>query len=177
MWSRGRGLAQLLKRMVLMTDRRVSVGKNSRIALMAQLDTSGGGHIHLGHRCDVHSHAILSTNGGFVELGDDCSVNPFAVLYGHGGLSIGNGVRIAAHAVLIPANHLTQAHAPIFTQGLSKKGIRVADDVWIGAGAVVLDGVELARGSVVAAGAVVSRNTEAFGIYAGVPARAIGRRQ
>jgi galactoside O-acetyltransferase len=53
--------------------------------------------------------------------------------------------------------------------------IEIEDDVWIGAGAIVLPGVTVGRGAVIGAGAVVTRSVEALSIVAGVPAREIGK--
>jgi acetyltransferase-like isoleucine patch superfamily enzyme len=142
------------------------------VALGARLDTALGGRIVLGARCEINAGAVLATYGGVIELGDDCSVNPFSVLYGHGGLRLGRGVRVAAHCVLVPANHVfADPTVPIYRQGLTTEGITIEDDVWLGAGVRVLDGVRIARGCVIAAGAVVTGPTEPGGIYGGVPAR------
>ena len=120
---------------------------------------------------------MLLSYGGKIELGNDVTVNPYSILYGHGGLKIGNGVRIAAHCVLIPSNHnFSDSEMPIFEQGETSKGIVIGNDVWLGAGVRVLDGVQIADGCVVAAGAVLTKSTEAFGIYAGVPAKKISSR-
>lgn len=59
---------------------------------------------------------------------------------------------------------------------MSCKGIVIEDDVWIGAGVKILDGVTIAKGCVIGANAVVTRSTEAYGIYVGVPAQKIKSR-
>ena len=95
-------------------------------------------------------------------------------MYGHGNLIIGDYVRIAAHAVLIPANHNYQrADVKIHEQGLTKEGIEIKDDVWIGLGVYVLDGVTIADGCVIGAGSVVTKSTEPYGVYVGNPARRV----
>lgn len=109
-----------------------------------------------------------------VSPSKNCSLNPYSILYGHGGLTIGNGVRIAAHVVIVPANHIIDdTDRYIYEQGETTKGIVIEDDVWIGAGARVLDGVTISRGCVIAGGAM---STEAYGIYGGIPARKIRNR-
>lgn len=155
----------------------VVIGEGTWISPDAELDIIGGGQIVLGKRCQIHAGAKLLTYGGSITLGDDVSLNPYTIAYGHGGLKIGSGVRIAAHTVLIPSNHNFQdKNRPIFQQGETSKGIVVEDDVWMGAGVRVMDGVQVARGCVIAAGAVLTKSTEAFGVYAGVPARKISER-
>ena len=57
-----------------------------------------------------------------------------------------------------------------------KRDVVIGNDVWIGAGATILPGVQIADGSVVGAGAVVNRNVEADEIVAGIPAKVIGQR-
>lgn len=132
----------------------------------------------LGDRCMIMPYAMLLTHpSGQITLGSNCSVNPFTVLYGHGGLQIGNDVRIATHTVIIPANHnFDDLGVPIRLQGLSKRGITIEDDVWIGANCVILDGSHIGRGSVIAAGSVVSSSVPPGSIVAGIPGKVIRRR-
>lgn len=156
---------------------RVELGAGTVVESGALLSTKKGGTIRLGPRCVVRSGAVLATFGGDIALGARCSVNPYTVLYGHGGLTVGGGVRFAAHVVVVPANHtFADPETPIHRQPLSRLGIRVEDDVWVGAGAKVLDGVTIGRGAVIGAGAVVTRDVEPFTLNVGVPARAVGRR-
>ena len=137
-----------------------------------------GGPLTLGAGTVIHRGAMLLPYDGFIRLGRRCRVNPYCVLYGHGGLFIGDNVRIAAHTVIIPANHgMVLGDGPMGEQPLSRRGIRIGDDVWIGAGVRILDGTEIEDGCVVAAGSVVRGRLEANGIYAGVPARLVRMRQ
>jgi acetyltransferase-like isoleucine patch superfamily enzyme len=131
--------------------------------------------VHIGAFTILQSACILDTGtGGTIELGTHCTLNPFSILYGHGGLKIGNYVRIAANVVIIPANHnFDRRDIPIARQGLTKLGIEIADDVWIASGCQILDGVFIGQGAIVAAGATVTRNVEAYSIVGGVPAKLI----
>lgn len=117
---------------------------------------------------------MILSYGGDIRIGDDCSFNPYCVIYGHGGLRIGNSVRIAAHTVIVPANHnFDDPHTPIRLQGLTTKGITIGNDVWIGAGVRIMDGVEIGNGCVVAAGSVVTKSVPNGAVVAGVPAKVI----
>lgn len=136
-----------------------------------------GGSIVIGRNCQIHRDVQLLAYGGNIKIGDDCSINPGCILYGHGGLKIGNHVRIAALCVMVPANHnFNDAKILIKDQGESRQGIVIGNDVWIGAHVTILDGVNVADGSVIGAGAVVTKSTEALGIYVGNPARLVRRR-
>lgn len=135
------------------------------------------GRITIGDYSVVYPYAILDACGGAISIGRECTVNPFCVLYGHGGLKIGNHVRIAAHTVMIPANHkFDVVGIPICQQGQSKKGIVIEDDVWIGANVTILDGVKIGSGSIVGAGSVVTKDIPPRSIAVGNPARVIRER-
>jgi len=153
----------------------IAAGPQTRLCAHARLEADTlESRIFLGRECLIHPYAMLLAFGGGIELGDYCSVNPFCVLYGHGGLRIGNRVRIAAQTVIVPANHtFARLDVPIMLQPVAARGIVISDDVWIGAGARILDGVTIGAGAVVAAGAVVTTDIPALAVVAGVPARVV----
>ena len=151
----------------------VSIGDD--VLIQAHAD---GGRVQIGPGCLIKQYVqIMTYPGGFIKLGADSSVNPFCVLYGHGGLSIGSKVRIAAHTVMIPANHkFDRLDAAITDQGLDRRGIRIADDVWIGANCTICDGVTIGTGAVIGAGSVVTRDIPPMMVAVGSPARSIKSR-
>ncbi len=141
------------------------------------LDTPASGTVRLGRDCEIRNGAMIISYGGDIEIGDKVSVNPYTILYGHGGLKIGSRTRIAAHCVIIPANHrIEDPTRPMMDQGLICEGITIGEDVWIGAGVKVLDGVTVGDHAVLAAGAVVTRDVAPWSIVGGVPAKPIGVR-
>jgi acetyltransferase-like isoleucine patch superfamily enzyme len=157
----------------------IDLAKGVSIHPFASLNTRefGKGRIRIGENSEIHSYAFLHTFGGWIEIGSNCSVNPFCVLYGHGGLKIGNMVRIATHTVIIPANHgFTDSEVPIMLQEESREGIVINDNVWIGASALLLDGIVVGQGAVIGAGAVVTADVPSNSIVGGSPARVIGWR-
>lgn len=105
-----------------------------------------------------------------LELGDHVDVGEFTHLRANGGLRIGNRVLIAAHVTITTREHPVELPRWGVTRDAT---VTIEDDVWIGAGAVVLPGVTIGRGAVVAAGAVVTSSVEPFTVVAGVPAKAI----
>jgi len=151
----------------------LTLGKGAYIRKNAVVN----GNIELGNGTILHNYSMLLAHGGFIRLGKNCTVNPYSILYGHGGLEIGDYVHIAAHTVIIPANHIFKSKKkPICKQGASKKGITIKNDVWIGAHVTILDGVEIGEGSVIGAGSVVTKNIPKYSIAVGVPAKVISKR-
>ena len=107
-----------------------------------------------------------------LALGSQIDVGEYVVIRASGGVTIGDRVLVAAHAIITSRQHPTRL--PRF--GVTEDApIAIEDDVWIGAGAIVLPGVVLGRGSIIGAGAVVTSNVEPFSIVGGVPATPIGR--
>ena len=156
--------------------RPIKVDPSSRISHRSVIRVIGGGSINIGRNCEIHDFAMIMTYGGDITIGDNCSLNPFAIVYGHGGVRIGNGVRIAAHAVIIPANHNVAADGQsLHLSGVSTKGIDIDNDVWLGSGSRILDGVRIGKNAVVAAGGVVTKSVPENTTVAGVPARIISK--
>jgi acetyltransferase-like isoleucine patch superfamily enzyme len=153
---------------------RILIGNNTTIDPSVIFNNSKGGTIEIGDNCHIFENVIIATYGGNIKIGNYTSINPFCVLYGHGNLTIGNDVRIATHCVFITANHVyANLHTPIRKQGLTKIGIEIEDNVWLGAGAKILDGVTVKKNGIIAAGAVVNKNVESGEVVGGVPAKLI----
>lgn len=112
------------------TGQKIRIGRDSDVEFGATLRCHGGGSIVIGRRCRIHKGAQILTHGGDIVIGDKLTLNAYSILYGHGGLRIGNSVLIAAHTVVIPANHVFErTNIPIKAQGLTKQGIRIGSDV------------------------------------------------
>lgn len=149
-------------------------------------DTQIGDHCYLyarngvlkvGKNTRISNFVKLTADNGLLEIGENCTINEFSIIDGYvKGVSIGNGVRIAPHCMIISSNHGMEKDKPIFKQELSSKGIQIEDDVWIGAGSKILDGVKIEKGAVIAAGSLVTKNVPANFIMGGIPAKWIKER-
>ncbi|MDA3840726.1 MAG: acyltransferase [Patescibacteria group bacterium] len=156
----------------------IIIGKNVYFGKSIKLDTSKGGMINIGDNSELHDLVNLLCYGGDIKIGENSSVNPFCVVYGHGGVVIGDFVRIAVQTIIIPANHLYgDLSKKISRQGITKKGILIEDNVWLGANVKILDGVKIGSGAIIGAGAVVNKNVKKNSVYAGVPAKFIKNRE
>lgn len=161
----------------IQSNANIKIARTTRILPTAVVNTYLGGEISIGKNTEVLEGVVISTYGGRIHIGDQCSINPYTIVYGHGNTTIGNNVLIAAGCMIIPSNHnFTDASTPINSQGATSLGIVIEDDVWIGHGCSILDGVTIGKGTIVAAGSVVNKSIKPMSIIAGVPAKLIGHR-
>lgn len=140
--------------------------------------------LELGTGAVVQSGSLLHCGGldwsagrGRIQLGDRVYVGHDCILYGAGDLEIGSDVLLGPRVILTSQGHGFQARdITIREQPLMLAPVAVGNDVWIGAGAVVLPGIRIGQGAIVAAGAVVTRDVAPFQIVGGVPARVLSDR-
>lgn len=118
------------------------------------------------------SKRLYVTNPNRVVLGPGSHLNLDVHLDARGGITIGRGVSVSFGVRIVTGGH--DVNSPTF-RGIFRP-ISIGDNVWIGANAVVLQGVSIGQGAVVAAGAVVTKDVPPFDIVGGVPARIIGER-
>jgi acetyltransferase-like isoleucine patch superfamily enzyme len=130
----------------------------------------------LGGFCWVqHGVTIVSSNR--LRIGKHFGCNSGTYINAVGEITIGDYVLIGSNVTISSGMHPIEGEEPpIFARPAVPKPIRIEDDVWIGAGAVIMPGIVLARGSVVGANAVVTRDTEAYSVNVGIPARKIRSR-
>ena len=110
---------------------------------------------------------------GKPKIGKNVWIGPFCIIDATGGLEIGDNVDISSGVMIF--THST--HLRALSGGkmhIVRKGVRVESNVYIGSGAIILPGVTIGHHSIVAAGAVVTKNVPPFSIVAGVPAKRIG---
>lgn len=157
---------------------KISLGDNTFIDDLAVLDAKGENNegIHIGANCYIGRNTILSCKEGSISLGDYCNISANCSFLSETTISLGKYCFLAGHCYLVAGgNHsFEDTSIPImFQPSLSKGGIQIEEDVWLGAGVVVLDGSTIGRGSVVGAGAVVTRSLPAFSVAIGAPARRV----
>ena len=137
-------------------------------------------NVRIGRRCFI-GHAILDTLGGngHIDIGDGSIVYSGAELLCHHGstIRIGRNVLFTRQAGAVTGGHVfDDPNAPIISQGIRTADITVEDDCWIGYRAILMPGVRVGRGTVVGAGAVVTKDLPAHVVAGGVPARVIRER-
>lgn len=158
---------------------KVSLGAGvviERYALLS-LGHSGRSLLKIGSRSKLKQGCVLRCYEGSITIGDRSTIGEYCVLAGHGGIEIGDQVIIAGHCYLTAAEHIIESDIPIRFQGERAQGIRICDNVWIGAHCTILDGVTIGTGTVVGAGSVVTRSLPEDSICYGSPCRVIRSRR
>jgi acetyltransferase-like isoleucine patch superfamily enzyme len=123
---------------------------------------------------ELHVFNFRDLSRAGITIGRNCVVGPYSIVMGHGGTRIGDNVIIGPRVSILPVNHhYTDTTKAVRDQGIDAKGIVIDDDVWIGAGATILDNVHLGKGCVIGAGSVVTKNVAPFSLAVGVPAKVI----
>lgn len=111
-----------------------------------------------------------------IRLGKRVLINCNTYIYGKGGIEIGDMVLISPNCSIVAGDHNTERDVPILEQTSKHQKIIIERDSWIGANVVILGGVTIREGSIIGAGAVVTKDTEPFSINMGIPAKKVGDR-
>jgi acetyltransferase-like isoleucine patch superfamily enzyme len=159
--------------------RRIHLGRRVMIGEGCFVDAhSLTGHISFGDDVWLSRGCyVLAHRDADVQIDDRAYIGHRCLLYGTAGLHVGKDVLMANDVQLICGDHtFARRDMPIRAQPTAGKPIVIEDDVWLGASVIVLGGVTVGTGSVVGAGAVVTRSLPPYSIARGVPAEIVGVR-
>lgn len=136
--------------------------------------------ITLGNHCALDRGVTLLCSGApkrdKIRIGADTYINRMAMLDAHNKIWIGSHVMFGPMCYITDSNHSVEAGHSVKSQPMEVGEVVIEDEAWIGAGVCILANVQIGRGAVVGAGAVVTKNVPANAVVAGVPARSIGLR-
>ncbi len=136
------------------------------------MDTPPFRRFSLGRESVVESFSCINNAVGDVLVGDYTRIGLHNTIIGP--VTIGSHVNLAQGITVTALNHnFSDATLRIDQQGVSTQPVTIGDDVWVGANAVILPGVNVGSHSVVAAGAVVTKDVPEHTLVAGVPAKVI----
>lgn len=147
-------------------------GKHSVIHRSARMDTPPYRKFCLGDYSVIESYACINNAVGDVVIGDHTRIGLHNTIIGP--VRIGSHVNLAQGIIVTALNHnFKDSDKRIDEQGVSTNPVTIGNDIWIGANAVILPGVTIGDHSVVAAGAVVTKDVPPHSLVAGVPAKVI----
>lgn len=132
----------------------------------------------IGQRVMIYPNVVIVPISGRFILGDDVDLGSGVLITTPGGVSIGDRTMIGYGTKILSANHtVPRGRGPVFGAGHTSAPVTIGRDVWLGANVVVLPGVSIGEGAIVAAGAIVTKSIPPFTIAAGVPAIVIRERE
>lgn len=161
----------------------IAIDPEAYVSRMADIeDSTSGTLIEIGAGSRIDSFVKIKPAGGIgdVIIGRSTYINSGVVIYSGNGVRIGNNVLVAANCTFAPVNHEFRQRTRLIVEQRfqpSRGGIRVEDDVWIGANSVILDGAYIRKGSVIGAGSIVRGELPEYSICTGTPARPRGYRE
>ena len=166
------------KDVILRHPKRIYLGRNVVVSEGCILDgrnTESEQVIVLGDDVILSNNVMISCKNGFVNIGPRSGLNAQTIVHStnHVTVSIGADVIIGPCCYIVAGgNYETGRHdIPIWRQGLRKShGVIIEEDVWLGSNVTILDGVRFGRGSIAAAGSVVTKSIPQMSICRGVPA-------
>jgi acetyltransferase-like isoleucine patch superfamily enzyme len=138
-----------------------------------------------GDKVTIGSYAIIRpTNlyggeaGVGLKVGNNSSIGPYAYIGCSGYIEIGDNVMMSPRVSIYSENHnFSETTLPMIEQGVTRSFVKIEDDCWLAANSVILAGVTVGKGSVVAAGSIVTKDVPPYSIVAGNPARIIKSRK
>lgn len=143
--------------------------------------------ILIGNNCHIRGELLIQAYGGLIKIGDNCFLGEGSKIWSGESVEIGNNVLISHNVNIIDTssheiNHIEREES---FQNLIKKGhpknkgsiktskIIIEDSVWVNFNSVILKGVKIGKGAIIAAGAIVTKDVEPFTLVAGNPATKI----
>ena len=160
---------------------RITLGNRVAIDENVLLDSGGREdcRMKIGDDVIVSRGCVLQAKTGSLSIGKKSDLGCYTVISSVSGIHIGESVLIAAHCYIGGAQYQSgNLDVPMMQQGIAVQDpVFIGDDVWLGAGSIVLNGVRVGKGTIVGAGAVVTKDLPEFAVAAGVPAKVLRSRK
>lgn len=177
------GVNPVVRGALVLSDSALIVGNHFALAHSAELGAGEAGVIEIGDRVSVGPRNIISTSGGTVRVGSRTSF--FSDCLISGAVTIGNDCLFANNVTVLSGTHQIRGCGTIRENDAAWERspdyrpldpISIGEDCWLGANSVILPGINIGKGTVVGANAVVTKSFPDYSILGGVPARVIGSR-
>lgn len=170
------------KNTILINAYQLSLGEkcfiddNTFINAKSKYGITFGNNVTLNRNCYLYCSGERKGEG--IHIGNNVTIGNNGIIYGCALVKIGDNCAIGPNVVIIPENHnFGDINIPIRQQGCTRERIVIENDVWIGSNCVILAGLTIHHGSVIAAGAVVTKDIPPYAVVGGVPAKIIKYRK
>lgn len=172
-------LSSIRRYWIQISHANVTIGRGATVGPGVEFRSTDGGDVHLASGVSVSRGSSLTVQRGRLGIGANTFVGPWTTIVACESILIGSNCLIAERVSIRDQDHFIHGplELPIRSAGNTTAAIEIGNNVWLGAGVVVLKGVRIGEGAVVAANAVVTSDVPARAIVAGVPARVIGSRR
>ena len=179
-----KGLFLIGKNVTIRQASYIHVGRNFIAQDHCEINGLSQKGLIFGDKVTIGSYAIIRpTNlyggeaGVGLKVGNNSSIGPYGYIGCSGYIEIGDNVMISPRVSIYSENHnFSETAVPMIEQGVTRSFVKIEDDCWIAANSIILAGVTIGKGSIVAAGAVVTKDVPPFSIVAGNPALVIKSR-
>lgn len=173
---RSRGVTVRYPRL-LTVGRNVVLGERVTVEAFSRSGIQLADGVTVARGASLLASGVIRHPGEGIAVGENASIGANNIIWGQGGVTIGRDCLLGPNVTIVSENHIADDRTvPVRLQGERRGPVTIGDDVWLGAGVTVLAGIEIGRGAIVAAGAVVTKAVPEFGIAAGVPAKVVGFR-
>lgn len=144
----------------------IIVGKNVKFERNCEIQGLSKKNLKFGNNVTIGADTMIRPSsyygidlGEGMEIGDNSSIGPFSYIGCAGYIKIGKNVMIGPKVSMFAENHnFSDRNIDIKLQGTNQKGITIEDNCWIGSNVIILDGVTIGEGSVIAAGTIVTKS-------------------
>ena len=162
---------RLLYQSKIILGRNITLHEGVLISALCNDVVSLGSNVNIGAYSRIVAATSFNNLGKYIYIGDNVGIGEFSYLGGGGGLCIGDDTIIGQYFSAHPENHIfLDKNILIRKQGVTRQGIKIGRNCWIGSKVTILDGVTIGNNCVIAAGAVVTRSFKDNLVIGGVPA-------
>lgn len=183
--KQARGFCFIGKRVKLRNRKHIQLGRNFIAEDDCEIQGASKEGVRFGDNVTVGSFSMIRPSGYYgrelgvgLQVGNRSNIGPFAYIGCSGGITIGDDVMMGPRVSLFAENHnFKSCDVTMRSQGVTRQSIVVEDDCWLASGSIILAGVKIGKGSIVAAGSIVTKDVPPYSIAAGSPAKVIKSRQ
>lgn len=175
-----KGIVFIGKKVKILSAKNIHAGKSFIIEDYCFINALSKGGVWIGNNVSLGRNTIIECTGVIRELGEKVVIGNNVGIAANGFIAVRGNLEIGDNTIIGPnVNIHTENHIfddkdiPIRLQGAKRKGVKIGQDCWIGTKSIILDGITIGKGCIIAAGSVVNKDIPDYAIVGGVPAKVI----